>query len=70
MFYNVVNGPAESPMYSFADAFQVRAGDPAEIPDRKGAKTFPSLDAARACMQTPEYANAKRMISSLKINAG
>ena len=37
---------------------------------RKGAKTFPSLDAARAYMQTPEYLNAKRMITSLKINEG
>ena len=57
-------------MYSFADAFQVRAGDPEEIPGRKGAKAFPSMDAARAYMATSEYLNAKRMISSLKINAG
>ncbi|MHA7221030.1 hypothetical protein ACX80S_01650 [Arthrobacter sp. RHLT1-20] len=70
MFYNVVNGPPESPMYSFADAFQVRVGGPEEVPNRKGAKTFPSMDAARAYMQTPEYANAKRMITSLKISAG
>ena len=70
MFYNVVNGPAETPMYTFADAFQVRAGDPEEIPGRKGAKAFPSMDAARAYMQTPEYVNAKRMITSLKISAG
>jgi hypothetical protein len=70
MFYNVVNGPAETPMYTFADAFQVRAGDPEEIPGRKGAKAFPSMDAARAYMETSEYLNAKRMISSLKISAG
>jgi len=70
MFYNLVNGPAETPMYTFADAFQVRAGDPEEIPGRKGAKAFPSMDAARAYMETSEYLNAKRMISSLKINAG
>jgi hypothetical protein len=70
MFYNVVNGPAESPMYSFADAFQVNVGGSEEGPNRKGAKTFPSMDAARAYMQTPEYLNAKRMITSLKINEG
>ena len=70
IIYNVVNGPAETPMYTFADAFQVRAGDPEEIPGRKGAKAFPSMDAARAYMQTPEYVNAKRMITSLKISAG
>uniref|UniRef100_UPI00046260C6 hypothetical protein n=1 Tax=Arthrobacter sp. TB 26 TaxID=494420 RepID=UPI00046260C6 len=70
MFYNVVNGPPESPMYSFADAFQVSVGGPEEVPNRKGAKTFPSMDAARAYMQTPEYVNAKRMITSLKFSAG
>lgn len=70
MFYNVVNGPAESPLYSFADAFQVNTGGTEQVPNRKGAKTFPSMDAARAYMQTPEYLNAKRMITSLKVNAG
>lgn len=70
MFYNVVNGPPESPMYSFADAFLVRVGGSEEAPNRKGAKTFPSMDSARAYMQTPEYVNAKRMITSLKIRAG
>jgi hypothetical protein len=67
MFYNVVTGPADPPMYSFADAFQVNAGGSEQIPNHKGAKTFPSMDAARAYMQTPEYLNAKRMITSLKI---
>ncbi|NUU30760.1 hypothetical protein [Arthrobacter sp. C9C5] len=70
MFYNVVNGPADPPLYSFADAFQVRVGDTEDDPMRKGAKTFPSMEAARAYMQTPEYLNAKRMITSLKINVG
>jgi hypothetical protein len=70
MFYNVVIGPADPPMYSFGDAFQVRAGDVENDPMRKGAKAFPSLDAARAYMATPEYLNAKRMITSLKINEG
>lgn len=70
MFYNVVDGSAGTPTYTFADAFQVRAGDSEEVPNRKGAKKFPSMDAARAYMQTPEYVNAKRMISSLKISAG
>ena len=71
MFYNVVNGPSESPLYSFADTFQVNSGSSAqEDPKRKGAKTFPTMDAARAYMQSPEYLNAKRMITSLKINAG
>ncbi|MGO4191645.1 hypothetical protein AB4Y67_08240 [Arthrobacter sp. YAF17] len=70
MFYNMVNGPAETPTYTFADAFQVRAGDPEEIPGRKGAKAFPSMDAARAYMETSEYLNAKRMITSLKLSAG
>lgn len=70
MFYNVVNGPADPPLYSFADAFLVRVGDSEDDPTRKGAKTFASMDAARAYMQTPEYLNAKRMITSLKINEG
>ncbi|SDL83100.1 hypothetical protein [Arthrobacter sp. ok362] len=70
MFYNVVTGPPEWPLFSFADAFQVNVGSKEDDPMRKGAKTFPSLDAARAYMQTPEYLNAKRMITSLKINAG
>jgi hypothetical protein len=70
MFYNVVSGPAESPLYSFADAFQVNVGGAAEGGNRKGAKTFRSLDEARAYMQAPEYLNAKRMITSLKITAG
>ncbi len=69
MFYNVVSGPAEAPLYSFADAFQVNAGAPMNSGARKGAKTFPTMDAARAYMQTPEYLNAKRMITSLKIAA-
>jgi hypothetical protein len=70
MFYNVVSGPAEAPLYSFADAFQVNAGGPVESGNRSGAKTFPSMDAALDYMQTPEYLSAKRMITSLKINAG
>ncbi|MFF2031200.1 hypothetical protein [Arthrobacter sp. NPDC058192] len=70
MFYNVVTGPPEWPMFSFADAFQVQAGGSEDDPMHKGAKTFPSLDAARAYMQTPEYLNAKRMITSLKIKEG
>jgi hypothetical protein len=67
MFYNVVSGPAEAPLYSFADAFQVNAGAPAESGKSNGAKTFSSMEAARAYMLTPEYLNAKRMITSLKI---
>lgn len=70
MFYNAVNGPADSPLFSFADTFQVNAGGTDQIPNRKGAKTFASLDAARGYMQTPEYLNAKRMITSLKVKAG
>jgi hypothetical protein len=61
MFYNVVNGPPESPTYAFADVVQVRVGD---------GMTFSSLDEARAYMLTPEYINAKRMITSLKIQSG
>lgn len=70
MFYNVVSGPPEAPLYSFADAFQVNAGAPAENGTRSGAKTFPSMEAARAYMLTPEYLDAKRMITSLKIKEG
>ena len=70
MFYNVVSGPAESPFYYFADAVQVNSGGTEQHGNRKGAKTFPSLEAAKAYMQTPEYVNAKRMITSLKISAG
>ncbi|MCX6500429.1 MAG: hypothetical protein NTU93_16790 [Arthrobacter sp.] len=70
MFYNVVNGPTWSPLFSFADTFQVNAGGTEQVPNRKGAKTFPSMDAARAYMQTAEYLNAKRMITSVKVTAG
>ena len=70
MFYNVVTTVADPPMYSFADQFEVRAGETQQDPARKGVKSFPSMDAARAYMQTPEYLNAKRMITSLKISAG
>ncbi|QCB98200.1 hypothetical protein E5206_15815 [Arthrobacter sp. PAMC25564] len=70
MFYNVVSGPAESPLYSFADAFQVNVGGSEQNGNRKGAKSFPSLEEARAYMQSSEYLNAKRMITSLKIDAG
>jgi hypothetical protein len=57
-------------MFSFADAFQVQAGGSEDDPMHKGAQTFPSMEAARAYMQTPEYRNAKRMITSLKIKEG
>ena len=70
MFYNVVNGPADSPLFSFADTFQVNAGGGEQTPGHRGAKTFPSMDAAKAYMQTPEYLNAKRMITSLKVHQG
>jgi len=70
MFYNAVNGPAGSPLFSFADTFQVNAGGTEQIPNRKGAKQFPTMGAARAYMQTPEYLNAKRMITSVKVTAG
>jgi hypothetical protein len=68
MFYNVVTGPPEWPLFSFADTFELGVGNPEGDARHKGAKTFPSLDAARAYMKTPEYLNAKRMITSLKIN--
>ncbi|MET1063962.1 MAG: hypothetical protein ABWX85_03230, partial [Arthrobacter sp.] len=70
MFYNVIIGAPGTPTYTFADTFQVRTGDTEEVPNRQGAKAFASMDAARAYMQTPEYLNAKRMITSLKISAG
>jgi hypothetical protein len=66
MFYNMVNGPMESPLYSFADNFQVSAGDT----QTEGVKTFRTLDEARAYTLTPEYIKAKRMIMSLKIQGG
>lgn len=67
MFYNVVSGPAESPFYYFADTVQVNAGGAEPIGNRKGAKTFASMEEARAYMQTAGYVKAKRMITSLKI---
>jgi len=66
MFYNVVSGPAESPLYSFADNFQVSAGDAQSA----NSRVFSSLDEARAYMLTPEYTRAKRMITSLQIRSG
>ncbi|MDQ0756844.1 hypothetical protein [Arthrobacter sp. B3I4] len=70
MFNNAVSAPVGSPLFSFADTFQVTAGMTDETANHKGAKKFPSLDAARAYMQTPEYLNAKRMITSLKVSEG
>lgn len=70
MFYNVVSGPPESPLYSFADTYQVNAGAPQNSGVQNGAKTFATMDDARAYMQTAEYLNAKRMITSLKIKVG
>jgi hypothetical protein len=66
MFYNVVSGPTESQLYSFADTFQVNAGSAGTA----NTKTFGSLEEARAYMQTPEYLNVKRMITSLAIKTG
>ena len=65
MFYNVVNGSPESPLYSFADVVQVSIHDSPAA----DAKTFGSLDEARAYMLTPEYTNARRMIMSLQIHS-
>jgi hypothetical protein len=69
MFYNVVNGPAEAPLYSFADTVQVNTGA-VNTGVGGNSKTFSSLEEARAYMQTPEYLSAKRMITSLAIKAG
>ncbi|WP_354298628.1 hypothetical protein [Pseudarthrobacter sp. PvP022] len=68
MFYNVVNGPEESPTYMFADAVQVNS---APLPDdAPGVKEFATVGDAQAYMKTPGYLNARRMITSLQINAG
>ena len=66
LIYNVVNGPSESPVYMFASTVQMNSGGSGA----SGAMTFPSLDEARAYMATPEYANAKQMITSLRIAVG
>ncbi|KIS27663.1 hypothetical protein TV39_07815 [Arthrobacter sp. SPG23] len=68
MFYNVVNGPQDSPVYMFADSLQVNS---APSPDgATGVKTFSTIAEARAYMQSSGYLDAKRMITSLKITAG
>jgi len=68
MFYNVVNGPQESPVYMFADSLQVNS---APSPGgASGVKSFSSLAEAQTYMQTPAYVDAKRMITSLTITAG
>ena len=68
MFYNVVNGPQESPVYMFADSLQVNS---APSPGgASGVKSFSSLVEAQRYMQTPAYVDAKRMITSLTITAG
>jgi hypothetical protein len=68
MFYNVVNGPQESPVYVFADSLQVNSAPSPGI--ASGVKSFGTLAEAQRYMQTPAYLNAKRMITSLKITAG
>ncbi len=70
MFYNVVSGPPESPLYSLADVFQVSVGGSQRTDGETGFKSFGSLEEAKTYMQTPEYLSAKHMITSLKINAG
>ena len=68
MFYNVVNGPQESPVYMFADSLQVNS---APSPGgASGVKSFSSLAEAQTYMKTPAYVDAKRMITSLTITAG
>jgi hypothetical protein len=68
MFYNVVNGPQESPIYMFADSLQVNS---APSPDgATGVKSFSNVAEAQAYMQSPGYLDARRMITSLKITAG
>lgn len=67
MFYNVVNGPQESPIYMFADSLQVNS---APSPEATGVKSFTNVAEAQAYMQTSGYLDAKRMITSLKITAG
>ncbi|MFF1385481.1 hypothetical protein ACFVWT_18150 [Arthrobacter sp. NPDC058288] len=68
MFYNVVNGPQDSPVYMFADSLQVNS---APSPDgAAGVKTFSTIAEARAYMQSSGYLDAKRMITSLQITAG
>ncbi|NUT71777.1 hypothetical protein [Pseudarthrobacter sp. C4D7] len=69
MFYNVVSGPADSPLYYFTNAVQVNSGVAAPAPSGPAAKIFPTMDAARAYMQTPEYVHIKRTITSLKIRS-
>lgn len=68
LFYNMVNGPEESPTYMFADAVQVRS-DPLPAHET-GIKVFANIGEAQAYMKTPGYLNARRMITSLQINAG
>lgn len=70
MFYNIVSGPSDSPLFSFADAYQVNTGVQQQIPGHKGPKSFPTMDDARAYMQSAEYLDAKRMITSLKVTQG
>lgn len=69
MFYNVVSGPADSPFYYFTNAVEVRSGGAAAGPARVSAKIFPTMEAARAYMQTPEYVRIKRTVTSLKIRS-
>lgn len=70
MIYNLVNGPAESPIYMFASGLQMTAGNPGQADSSPGAMTFASLADARAYMKSAEYTNAKRMIMSLRISDG
>lgn len=65
MIYNLVNGTSASPIYMFASALQMGPGNSPQ----QGVLTFAGLDAARAYMKTPAYADAKRMITSFRIGA-
>ncbi|TSE16271.1 hypothetical protein B1A87_010720 [Arthrobacter sp. KBS0703] len=62
--YNLVNGTSASPIYMFAGALQMGPGNSPQ----QGVLQFANLDAARAYMKTPAYADAKRMITSLRIS--
>lgn len=66
---NEIDGPgAGFDPYMFASAFVIGQVDPPEM--TRGTLTFGTLDEAIAHMQSEEYKNAKRMITSLRITAG
>ncbi|WP_336992268.1 hypothetical protein [Leucobacter sp. VD1] len=63
MYYNLVQLP--DGMMAFADTLQIDSAEPGPNP----ARTFATMDEARAFMKTEEYATLKRVLLSFRLGS-